>query len=359
MYLSFLTSASAVWGKAWPILIAILFFGVIIMVHELGHFVFAKLFKVKVNKFAIGMGPTLFKFGKKETSYSLRLFPIGGFCAMEGEDEESEDERSFTHKPVWQRFIIVAAGAIVNLILGLIIVAVMLGQDSIIGTTQIRDFYDDSAAYDGGLRENDKLISINGKKVLSQFDISFLMMRDKDGVIDFGVKRSGEKLELNDVALKTKDVEGKQIIIFDFIIKGVKPTVGSVIKYSALETLSMGRMVWISLFDMVTGQFGFSDISGPIGVVGYIAQTAGETEKTDLSPILSLMALISINIGIFNLLPVPALDGGRLFFMLIEIIRRKPVPQKYESWIHAAGLIILLGFMAIISLKDIIVLFRG
>ncbi len=359
MYLSISTVISAVWGKAWPILIAILFFGVIIMVHEFGHFIFAKLFKVKVNKFAIGMGPPLFKFGKKETSYSLRLFPIGGYCAMEGEDEDSEDERSFTRKPVWQRFIIVAAGAVVNLILGLLIVAVMLGQDSIIGTTQIKDFYENSAASAGGLMKGDKLVSIDGRRVYSQFDISFLMMRDKDGVMDFGVKRGGEKLEIKDVTLKTRKVEGKQTIIFDFIIKGVKPSFGSVVKYSALETVSMGRMVWISLFDMVTGQFSFNDISGPIGVVGFIAQAAEHTQKTDLTPILSLMALISINIGIFNLLPVPALDGGRLFFMLIEMIRRKPVPHKYESWIHAAGLIILLAFMAVISLKDIIVMIRG
>ncbi|MEI6580455.1 MAG: site-2 protease family protein, partial [Eubacteriales bacterium] len=200
---------------------------------------------------------------------------------------------------------------------------------------------------------------INGKRVYSQFDISFLMMRDKDGVLDFGLKRDGEKIQINDVKLKTVKVDGSLRIVYDFIILGVKPSVGSVFKYSALETISMGRMVWISLFDLVTGQFGFSDISGPIGVVGYIAKSAAQTQKSDLTPILSLMALISINIGIFNLLPIPALDGGRLFFMLIEIIRRKPVPQKYESWIHATGLILLLTFMAVISLKDIIFMFRG
>jgi len=359
MYLSFLTTASAVWGKAWPILIAILFFGLIIMVHELGHFTFAKLFKVRVNKFAMGMGPVLFKFGKHETSYSLRLFPIGGYCLMEGEDEESDDERSFSRKPVWKRFIIVAAGATVNIILGWLIVAIMLGQANLIGTTQIKSFYKDSVTSAAGIKAGDKIISINGKRVYSSFDISFLMMRSKDGVMDFGLKRGNEKINLNNVALKTETVDGKMQIIYDFVIKGVKPSVLSVAKYSALETVSMGRMVWISLFDLVTGKFGFKDISGPIGVVGYIAQAAGQTHKANLTPILSLMALISINIGIFNLLPVPALDGGRLFFMLIEIVRRKPVPQKYESWVHAAGLILLLTFMAVISLKDIIFMFRS
>lgn len=358
MVLSFISTVSNVWGKAWPIMFAIVFFGIIIMVHELGHFLFAKLFKVRVNKFALGMGPALVKKTKGETEYSLRALPIGGYCAMEGEDEDSEDERSFGSKPVWQRFIIVAAGAVVNLILGLIIVMVMLGQQDLIGTSYIRDFHENSATQAAGLTEGDKIVSINGKRVYSQFDIGFLMMRDKDGVMDFGLKRDGEKIELKNVALETVEKDGKNVIIYDFIIKGVKPSIGSVLKYSFMETVSMGRMVWISLFDLVTGQFGFTDISGPIGVVGFIAQAAEQTKKTDLTPILNLMALISINIGIFNLLPVPALDGGRLFFMLIEMIFRKPVPRKYEGWIHATGLVLLLAFMAVISLKDIFFMFR-
>ena len=339
-------------------MIAVLFFGVIIAVHELGHFLFAKLFKVRVNEFALGMGPALLKKKKGDTLYSLRLFPIGGYCAMEGEDEDSDDKDSFGNKPVWQRFIIVAAGAVVNLILGLIIVMVMLGQQDLVGTPYIRDFQENSATQAAGLAKGDKIMTINGKRVFSQFDIGFLMMRDKDGVLDFGIKRDGKKIDLNDVALETREIDGNRIIIYDFIIKGEEPSVGSVVKYSFLEAVSMGRMVWISLFDLVTGQFGFTDISGPIGVVGFIAQAAEETKMADLSNILSLMALISINIGVFNLLPVPALDGGRLFFMLIEIVFHKPVPRKYESWIHATGLILLLGFMAAISLKDILFIFR-
>jgi len=359
MYLSFLSTAGAIWGKAWPILFAIVFFGIIIMVHELGHFSFAKLFKVRVNNFALGMGPALLKKTKGETTYSLRLFPIGGYCAMEGEDEDSDDDRSFSGKPVWQRFIIVAAGAVINLLLGMVIIAVMLGQESLIGTNTIKSFTENSATAQAGLMEGDKIISINGKRVYSDFDISFLMMRDKDGVMDFGLKRNGEKITISNAALQTVEDDGKIRIIYDFVIKGVKPSPLPVIKYSFLQTVSMVRMVWVSLFDLVTGQFGFADISGPIGVVGFIAQAAEQTKRTDLTPILSLMALISINIGIFNLLPIPALDGGRLFFMLIEMVRRKPIPKKYESWIHAAGLILLLGFMAAISLKDILFMFRG
>lgn len=359
MVLSFISVASNFWGKAWPIMFAVFFFGIIIMVHELGHFVFAKLFKVRVNKFALGMGPAFLKKTKGETTYSLRIFPIGGYCAMEGEDEDSDDERAFGSKPVWQRFIIVAAGAIINLILGFTIVMVMLSQEELIGTPYLKSFHENSVTQAAGFTQGDKIVSVNGKRVYSQFDIGFLMTRDKDGVMDFGLKRDGKKIELNNVALETVEKDGKSFIIYDFIIKGVKPSVGSVLKYSFLETVSMGRMVWVSLFDLVTGQFGFTDISGPIGVVGFIAQAAEQTKKTDLTPILSLMALISINIGVFNLLPVPALDGGRLFFMLIEMVFRKPVPRKYEGWIHATGLVLLLGFMAVISLKDILFMFRG
>ncbi|MGI6249328.1 MAG: M50 family metallopeptidase [Acutalibacteraceae bacterium] len=358
MFLSVASMAGTIWSKAWPLLVAVLFFSFVIMVHELGHFIFAKLFKVRVNKFALGMGPALIKFGKKETSYSLRLFPIGGYCAMEGEDEESDDERSFSAKPVWQRFIIVSMGALLNILLGAIIIAVMLTQENLIGTSTVHSFPEGSAVQEAGMCVGDKIVAINGKRIFSDVDIGFLLMRDKDSVVDFTLKRGKEKVELTDVDLSKSDENGNKSIKMDFIIKGVKPSFLPVIKYSALQTVSMGRMVWLGLFDLITGQFGFKDISGPIGVVSFIAQAAEESRKTDFLPLLNLMALISINIGIFNLLPIPALDGGRLFFMFVEMIRRKPVPQKYESWIHAAGLILLLIFMAVVSLKDIIYLFK-
>jgi regulator of sigma E protease len=186
------------------------------------------------------------------------------------------------------------------------------------------------------------------------------MMRDKDGVLDFTVKRDGTTLELRNVELARTDEDGTTRIVYDFIIRGLEPSVLSVAKYSVLHTVSIARMVWISLFDLVTGQVRVPRHFGPIGVVGYIAQAA-ETKPHEqcYSVIEILMAIISVNIGIFNLLPIPALDGGRLFFMFIEMIRRKPIPKKYESWIHATGLILLLTFMAAISFKDILYMFRG
>lgn len=354
-----LITAAQVWGKVWPVLLAILFFGLIIFFHELGHFTFAKLFKVKVNEFAMGMGPTLFKFKKGETKYALRLLPIGGFVSMEGEDEESENENAFCKKPAWQRFIVIAAGGVVNLLMGVVIVAIMLSQSDLIGLPEIHSF-EENAVSSQYLQAGDKIKKINGKNVYSEYDLSFLMSRDKDGVIDFVVEREGEKLALDGVEFQTFDNNGTLTIVYDFIIRGVKPTFTSVAKNAVLESVSIGRIVWISLLDLVTGQYGLSDLSGPIGTVTYIADAAQTSVKeTDYSYLLTLISMIAINIGLFNLLPLPALDGGRLFFLFIEIIFRRPVPRKYEGWVHAIGLVLLMLLMVVISFSDILRLVRG
>lgn len=354
-----LISIAAVWGKVWPILIAILFFGLIIFFHELGHFLFAKLFGVQVNEFAMGMGPTLFKFKKGETKYALRLLPIGGFVSMEGEDEESENERAFCNKPTWQRFIIVAAGGIINLIMGVIIVAVMLCQSDLIGLPEIHSFEENSVS-SVQLMAGDKIKEINDKKVYSEYDLGFLMARDGDGTMDFVVERNGEDVELNGVEFQTYEKDGTVMIVYDFIIRGVEPGFLNVAKNSVLQSVSIGRIVWISLLDLVTGRYGLSELSGPIGTVEYIADAAQTaTQEMDYSYLLNMMAMITINIGLFNLLPLPALDGGRLFFMVIEMVARKPVPRKYEGWVHAVGLVLLLLLMLVISFSDIMRLIRG
>lgn len=355
-----LLTASAVWGKVWPILIAIVFFGLLIFFHELGHFTFAKIFKVQVNEFAMGMGPAIFKFKKGETKYALRLLPIGGFVSMEGEDEESENERAFCRKPAWQRFIIIAAGGTVNLIMGVILVALMLTQSELIGLPEIHSFEENSVSSQY-LMAGDEIKEINGKRVYSEYDLSFLMSRDDDGIMDFVVERNGEKVELNGIEFQTvKNENGGVTIIYDFIIRGVEPGFLSVTQNAVLESISIARIVWISLLDLVTGQYGLNDLSGPIGTVTYIADAAQvATQETDYTYLLTLMAMIAINIGLLNLLPLPALDGGRLFFLAIEFIFRKPVPQKYEGWVHAIGMILLLILMAVISFSDIMRLIRG
>ena len=357
-----LVTAAAVWGKVWPILIALLFFGLIISFHELGHFIFAKLFKVQVNEFSLGMGPAIFKKKKGETQYSLRLLPIGGYVSMEGEDEDSENERAFCNIKAWKRFIIIAAGGVVNLIMGVIVVAIMLATSGdLIGTPQINFFHEDASTATQGLQESDVIKKINGKTVFSEYDLSFLMARDKDGVIDFVVERNGEKMPVKGVKFDTvKNPDGTITIIYDFVIVGVKSNVWTVAKNAVLESISIARIVWLSLFDLVTGQYGLSDLSGPIGTVTIIADTAqNAVAQTDYSTLFMIMALIAINIGLFNLLPLPALDGGRLFFLLIEMIFRKPIPRKYEGWIHAIGLGLLLLLMVVISFSDIMKLIKG
>ncbi len=347
---------STVWSKVWPILVAILFFGLIIAIHELGHFLTAKLFKVKVNEFALGMGPALFKKQKGETKYALRLFPIGGYVSMEGEDEDSTDERAFCKKKWWQKFIIVSAGAIMNLILGFIFVIILTSMQDLIGTTQIHSFYDNATSVQYGLEAGDIIKEINGTKIYSSQDISYALQRDEDGIYDFTVKRENEKIELKDVHFQTKPGEnGHNTIVYDFIIVGKEKTVLNVLWASVQDTISTARLIWLTLFDLVTGHYGINDLSGPVGTVNIIAEatTNAVQSGTGIDVIISIMSLITINVGVFNLLPIPALDGGRLFFIFIEAIRKKPVPQKYEGVIHAVGLALLMLFMVFITFNDI------
>lgn len=337
-----------------------MFFGLLISIHELGHFAFAKLFKVKVNEFALGMGPALFKKKKGDTVYALRLLPIGGYVSMEGEDAESTDENAFNRKKVWQKFIIVAAGAVMNLILGVIIVATILSMDSLIGTTKIHSFHENALSEQTGLKQGDEIIEIDGHRLFSDMDVSFLMGRSDDGVFDMVVRRDGEKVELNDVKFKTvKDGEYTHIE-YDFIIVGEKPNVLNVATTALKETASIARLVWLSLFDILTGRYGMTDLSGPVGTVNVIADaTAGAVQSKDgLISALTLMAFVSVNIGVFNLLPIPALDGGRLFFLVIEGIRRKPINPKYEGYVHGAGLALLLLLMLAVTFNDILTLIR-
>lgn len=334
-------------ASKWTILLAILFFGVIIMVHEAGHFTFAKLFGVKVNEFSLGMGPKLISRKKGETQYSWRLLPIGGYVSMEGEDEESPDERAFNRKPCWQRIVIVVAGAMVNIILGLILVAIMLGiTDGYSGTNYIHSWTVDgeSVAESGEFHSQDKILKIDGKRVFYYTDVFYLASRDEGSTSDVTLLRGKEKIELHDVVIP---VDG-------LVMLGVEKSPFTVFKDTFRESFSMCRMVWLSLFDLVTGKYSVKDVSGPVGVVDIVSQTAESSVKeSDPTGILTMMALITINIGLMNLLPLPALDGGRLLFLLIELVRRKPVNQKYEGLVHTVGMVVLLVFMALITFKDI------
>lgn len=354
-------TASELWSKAWPILFALLFFGVIIMIHECGHFACAKLFKVKVNEFSLGMGPALFKRKKGDTLYAVRLFPIGGYVAMEGEDDASEDDRAFNKKPVWQKMIIVVAGALMNLILGFIFMVLLLTTSTdLIGTNTIKEFYPDAVSSQYGLQAGDRFVEIDGHHVWSELDLSFLMSRSQDGVFDFVVERDGEKVTLNDVHFATEQQNGITLIQYDFIIIGEQPGFLNIVKNAFTQSASIVRMVWLSVFDLVTGRYGMSELAGPVGTVDIIADvTAQAVSSGSLTNLLTIMAFITINVGVANLLPLPALDGGRFLFLAIEAVRRKPVNPKYEGYVHAAGLALLLLLMVVVTYNDIARIVHG
>lgn len=333
--------------------VAIFMFGLIIFVHELGHFMLAKFSGIQVNEFAIGMGPTLLKFQKGETTYALRAFPIGGFVAMEGEDEDSFNPRAFGNRPVVARILTVAAGAIMNLLLGLILLWSLTATSKLIPTTTVAKF-DTAATSNATLQVGDTIHAINGRRIYISTDIDFELMRDKDGKVDLEITRDDQKMTLNAVPFAmAEDDNGNQFISRDFWVYGVEKTFFGVIKEGFLKTLSISRLVWVTLVDLITGNVPISQVAGPIGTIGVI----GDAVSYGFSTIVYIIAMLSINIGVFNILPVPALDGGRLLFLFIELITRRRVPQKFEAAVHATGLVLLLGFMVFVSYSDITRLF--
>lgn len=340
------------------IVVAIIVFGVIIIVHELGHFLVAKACGVHVNEFAIGMGPTLLKWQPKnsETKYALRLLPIGGFVSMEGEDSQSEDDRAFFRKPVWQRLLVIVAGALMNIVLGFLVIVIMTVMSEAIVSTTVRQFNENAPSQKSGLQADDKLLKINGMSIFVDTDISYQFSSDEDGVFDMLVLRDGKKVELKDVTFalgKTED--GKQSISIDFKVYPQEKNVLTVLEHSVLKTASTARLIWISLVDLISGRFGMNDISGPVGVV----QIIGKASAMGLSQLLGIVSFITINVGIFNLLPLPALDGGRLLFLLIEAVRRKPIKPEHEGYVHFVGFALLMGLMLFVTFNDILKLIKG
>ena len=343
------------------IIIGILLFELIIFIHELGHFITAKLSGVKVNEFALGMGPKIIKFQKGETLYSLRLFPIGGFCAMEGEDEESNDEKAFGTKPVWKRMIIVVAGAVMNILLGLVLMGIILAPNKYFASTTVATFTD-NATSSQSLKVGDQIKSINGYHISTSTDMSFAFATAKSNKLTMSVIRDGKQTELDNVVFPTvKSSNDTDIIQLDFKVEAIENNFGNLIVQTFKSTVSTVRMVWASLVGLVTGQFGFNEVSGPIGMTSAISQAAASGLESSfwdgLSNLIYVMMIITVNLGIVNLLPLPALDGGRLIFLIIEAIRRKPIKPEHEGYVHAIGMALLLLLMVVISINDVIRLF--
>ena len=333
------------------ILITILIFAVIIFIHECGHFAAAKLCKVRVNEFALGMGPTLFHFGKGETRYALRLFPIGGFVSMEGEDGGSGDPRAFCNQKVWKRILIVCAGAFMNLVLGFIVVLLMTIPSDRLPSMTVAQFYENASTEATGLKAGDEILRVNGRSIWVDSDLVYTLSTDEDGVVDMVVRRDGEKVELSDVAFTTQD----GTLVIDFTVQGVPANLPNVLSYSFRKTASIGRLVWIAVGQLITGQSSINELSGPIGT----AQAIGQAVSAGLSTVMYLFAFITINVGIFNILPVPALDGGRLIFLLFELITRRRIKPEHEAYVHFAGFVLLILLIIFVSYHDIVNLIRG
>lgn len=342
-------------NNIWPYAVAIILFLILIIIHEFGHFIAAKLLGVRVNEFAVGFGPKLIKWGKGETKYAINLIPFGGYCAMEGEEEASGDSRAFCNKAPWRRFLIVIMGATFNLILGLILVAITLIPGERFTTTTIAEFHENAVSQEYGLKEGDKIISVDGRKIFTTYDLSYAFSNIDDSAIDITVERDGKKVVLSDIKFASEEIDGINYLTVDFYVEGKDKTFTSFIGHTFDTAISNCAVVYRSLIDLVTGRYGISAVSGPVGVTVAISDIA----RQNFMALVQMMALITINLGLFNLLPIPALDGGRLVFILFEMIFRKPVPQKYESIVHTVGMVLLLGFMAIITLKDIWTLIAG
>ena len=331
-------------------LAAIIVFGSVIFIHEFGHFIVAKLSGIKVNEFSLGMGPRLIGFTKNETEYSLRALPIGGFVAMEGEDEESDNEGAFNKAPVQNRIAVVVAGAVMNLILGFAVLAFLVSQQSAITSRTISQFHEGATTAQTGLQVNDEIVAVNGRRCYIANDIIYEFARTQDGVADFTVRREGQLVELENVTFETyTDDNGYKQMVIDFYVYPEEKTVLSVIEEAAKWTVSLARMIFLSLVDLVTGNVAINQMSGPVGIVTVISEAA----SIGIENVLLILAMITVNLGIFNLVPFPALDGGRLLFLLIELVRGKPINQKYEILVNTAGMFILLAFMAFVTFSDV------
>lgn len=340
----------------WYILLTILTLSLLILIHELGHFLTARSFNVAIREFSIGMGPKLLSKTSKKSgiAYSIRLFPIGGFVAMIGEDEESDDENALNNKPVWQRMVITAAGALMNLLLGIVLMAIVVTMSPAIGgTTVLRFTEENSLSEQSGLRIGDEIVEVDGTRVRIASELAYEIMQNGTEPLDLKVKRDGETVILENVKFPTIVSEGVEFGMTDFVVLAVEKNVGNVIKQSFFRSVSTVKMIWQSLLDLITGRYGLDQMSGPIGVTTAVSEAASASAVD----FLYLVVVITMNLGIFNLLPLPALDGGRLLFQIIELIRKKPVKPEFEGYVHFAGIVLLMILMVVVSLNDIIKLF--
>ncbi len=351
------------------VLFAILLFSFLVFIHELGHFAAAKLSGVQVNEFSLFMGPALWKKQVGETLYAIRLVPIGGYCAMEGEDGGSDNPRSFEKAAWWKRLIILVAGAAMNFIAGVILmVAIYLPVEQVV--VPVIDSFEPFATVNGeyGLRKGDTILEVDGERIFVQSDFSMLLSLNPGDTHDLVVERNGEKVALEDFRMEKHPVtneDGSTNMLYGMNFSLEELSFGGKLRYAWNQCLNTVRLVRLSLQMLLSGQAGLRDMSGPVGIVQQMSDVAAAS-ATKLDALLNMLyfgAFIAINLAVMNLLPVPALDGGRVVGLLlttaVETVTKKKIDPKYEGYLHGAGMILLLGLMAVIMFKDIFVLFRG
>jgi regulator of sigma E protease len=406
------------------IIITLIVFGLCITVHELGHFLAARFSKIRVNKFAIGMGPPILKKTKGETEYSLRLLPIGGYCDM-NENEVSDKEDAFVNKPVKNKILVICGGAIMNIVLGIILNVIIVGMMNYVETPVVSDFRPEAESYSAGLRKGDTIVSVGGMVVFTADDLNYKMATISDKKYNVSVKRNGKIVNLKGVTFGTEyhykyiakselanykayvykigetlayvpataeELEKERLYYYDsklggyvriivsdelakqtggklelnttttdFLTSTEKMTFLNVVPYAFKRTISIVQIVWFSIIDLIRGVHSVEEMSGPIGIGAAI----GEVVKPEISfvdnlfIVLNITALITVNLGVFNLLiPFPALDGGRLLFLIIEAIFKKPVNQRIEGYFHMVGFALLMILMAFITFNDLGKIFK-
>lgn len=386
---------------------AVFVFSAVIAIHEFGHFMVAKLCGVQVNEFSIGMGPVLCKRVRKGTQYSIRALPVGGFVALEGEESpesKQAEERSnpsaadggsspsrgakadagkldlpplsgevaeptgsdgevspsgipLNEAPVWQRALIMLAGAGMNFVLGFVVMAILItAQSEPITSKVLYQVEENALCGQTGLQAGDKILAVNGRRCFVANDILYELMRTEDYTADFTVLRDGKKVELPGVQFDTwQDDKGETHMSLGFTVYGIKKTPLNVLKEAGNSVLYYGRIIFASLSDLLRGRESINDLSGPVGIVTAIGQAA----SYGWQDLLELLALITVNLGIFNLLPFPALDGGKVVFLLIEGVTGHAVPEKIQSGLTVAAFALLFGLMIFATYNDILRLITG
>ncbi len=358
-------------STALYILLAILIFGVLIAIHELGHFLTARLCGVRVLEFSLGMGPAIWKRETRSgTQLSLRALPIGGFCAMEGEEGESDDPAAFSNAAAWKKLIILAAGSFMNFLLGLALVIVCFSQVTAITTPTITGFMD-GCPYQGedGLMLGDRFYRINGERIYFSDDVGTYLARSGKDTADIVLIRDGHKVRLEDYPIVPREYideqTGQPVMKYGLYFADKETGFGAQMKYAWYTALDFVRMVRLGLADLITGAVGVKQMTGVVGIVDMMAEvgTSSPTVYDGLLNIAYLAAFIAVNLAVMNLLPLPALDGGRIFFLLVTTIAqrvfRRRIDPKYEGYVNTAGLVALMALMVYVMFNDVARIITG